>query len=94
MALRFSALDQRTTPELFGTVTLISADAFQDQNGQQPYYRAEIILRDGELARLPPGLTLIPGMPVDAFIRTAERSPLNYLLKPLSDYFIRAFRET
>ena len=94
VALRFSALDQRTTPELFGTVTLISADAFQDQNGQQPYYRAEIILRDGELARLPPGITLIPGMPVDAFIRTAERSPLNYFLKPLSDYFIRAFRET
>jgi len=94
VALRFSALDQRSTPELFGTVTLISADAFQDQNGQQSYYRAEIILRDGELARLPPGLTLIPGMPVDAFIRTAERSPLNYLLKPLSHYFIRAFRET
>ena len=94
VALRFSALDQRTTPELFGTVTLISADAFQDQNGQQPYYRAEIILRDGELARLPPGLTLIPGMPVEAFIRTAARSPLNYLLKPLSNYFIRAFRET
>ena len=94
VALRFSALDQRSTPELFGTVTLISADAFQDQNGQQPYYRAEIILRDGELARLPPEITLIPGMPVDAFIRTAERSPLNYFLKPLSDYFIRAFRET
>ena len=94
VAFRFSALDQRSTPELFGTVTLISADAFQDQNGQQPYYRAEIILRDGELARLPPEITLIPGMPVDAFIRTAERSPLNYFLKPLSDYFIRAFRET
>ena len=94
VALRFSALDQRSTPELFGTVTLISADAFQGQNGQEPFYRAEIILREGELARLPPGLTLIPGMPVDVFFRTAERSPLNYFLKPLSDYFIRAFRET
>ena len=94
VALRFSALDQRSTPELFGTVTLISADAFQGQNGQEPFYRAETILREGELARLPLGLTLIPGMPVDVFFRTAERSPLNYFLKPLSDYFIRAFRET
>ena len=94
VALRFSALDQRNTPELYGIVTIISADAFQDQKGQEPFYRAEIVLRDGELERLPPGLTLIPGMPVEAFIRTAARSPLNYFLKPLSNYFIRAFRET
>jgi len=94
VALRFSALDQRKTPELYGIVTIISADAFQDQKGQEPFYRAEIVLRDGELERLPPGLTLIPGMPVEAFIRTAARSPLNYFLKPLSNYFIRAFRET
>ncbi|MGB0686501.1 MAG: HlyD family type I secretion periplasmic adaptor subunit [Paracoccaceae bacterium] len=94
VALRFSALDQRNTPELYGIVTIISADAFQDQKGQEPFYRAEIVLRDGELERLPPGLTLIPGMPVEAFIRTAARSPLNYFLKPLSNYFIRAFRKT
>lgn len=94
VALQFSALEQRKTPELYGIVTIISADAFQDQKGQEPFYRAEIVLRDGELERLPPGLTLIPGMPVEAFIRTAARSPLNYFLKPLSNYFIRAFRET
>ena len=94
VALQFSALDQRKTPELYGIVTIISADAFQDQKGQEPFYRAEIVLRDGELERLPPGLMLIPGMPVKAFIRTAARSPLNYFLKPLSNYFIRAFRET
>ena len=94
VALRFSGLDQRSTPELFGTVSLISADAFQDDTGQPPYYRAEIILREGELERLPAGLTLIPGMPVDAFIRTNARSPLNHFLKPLSDYFVKAFRES
>ena len=54
----------------------------------------EMMARDGELERLHPGLTLIPGMPVEAFIRTAARSPLNYFLKPLSNYFICAFRET
>lgn len=67
---------------------------FKTKTANSPNYRAEIILRDGDLARLPPRITLIPGMPVDAFIRTAERSALNYFLKPLSDYFIRAFRET
>jgi HlyD family secretion protein len=36
----------------------------------------------------------MPGMPVEAYIRTADRSPLAYLLKPLSDYFVAAFRES
>ena len=56
-------------------------------------YRAEIALSEGEQARLPEGVTLIPGMPVEAFIRTADRTPLDYLTKPLTDYFAKAFRE-
>lgn len=91
--LRFSALDQRRTPELVGKVTQISADAFEDDITRQSYYRAEIILSEGEQARLPDGITLIPGMPVETFIKTAERSPLAYLVKPLTDYFTKAFRE-
>lgn len=94
VALRFSAFDQRETPELFGRVSLISPDAFQDENTGQSYYRAEIVLGEGEISRLPDGFVLIPGMPVDAFIRTAERTPLAYLVKPLADYFARAFRES
>jgi HlyD family secretion protein len=93
VTLRFSALDQRETPELTGTVRLISADAFQDENTRQSYYRAEIVLSEGEQARLPDGTTLLPGMPVEAFIRTEERTPLAYLVKPLTDYFTKAFRE-
>ena len=93
VTLRFSALDQRKTPELTGTVKLISADAFQDENTRQSYYRAEIVLSEGEQARLPQGTTLLPGMPVEAFIRTEDRSPLAYLVKPLTDYFTKAFRE-
>ena len=93
--LRFSALDQRTTPELKGQVTIISADAFEDeQRGGTSYYRAEIILNPGELARLNEGQVLIPGMPVEAFIRTADRSPMAYLIQPMMDYFNRAFRES
>ncbi|MEP4979431.1 HlyD family type I secretion periplasmic adaptor subunit [Ascidiaceihabitans sp.] len=92
--LRFSALDQRTTPELVGQVTLISADAFDDEALGIAYYRAEITLNVGELAKLNEGDVLIPGMPVEAFIRTADRSPLAYLVKPMADYFNRAFRES
>lgn len=94
VTLRFSAFDQRRTPELQGTVTLVSADVFQNETSGQPYYRAEVELNAGEMVRLPEGMTLIPGMPVDAFVRTADRSPLNYLIKPLADYFTKAFRDS
>lgn len=92
VTLRFSALDQRLTPELFGTVTLISADAFEDANGQISFYRAEIALNDGEMDKLPEDTALIPGMPVETFIRTDDRSPMSFLIKPLADYFTKAFR--
>ena len=92
--LRLSALDARTTPELTGQVTQISADAFQDEATQIAYYRAEVVLSEGQIARLPEGSTLIPGMPVETFIRTADQTPLAYLVRPLTDYFTRAFRES
>lgn len=93
VTLRFSAFDQRTTPELSGHVSQISADAFEDQETRASYYRAEIVLSEGEQTRLPEGTTLIPGMPVEAFIRTADRTPLAYLVKPFTDYLAKAFRE-
>lgn len=94
VSLRFSSLDQRQTPELFGTVTQISADSFTDEASRVSYYRAEIVLNDGEIDRLPEGVALIPGMPVEAFIRTEDRTPLAYLVKPFADYFAKAFRES
>lgn len=93
VTLRFSALDQRTTPELEGEVVQLSADAFEDEATRLSFYRAEIILSEGQIARLPEGSTLIPGMPVESFIRTEERTPIAYLVKPVADYFNRAFRE-
>jgi len=92
--LRFSSLDQRTTPELVGLVIQISADSINDELTGQPYFRAEITLNPGEMEKLPEGTQLVPGMPVDAFINTGERSPMAYLIKPLADYFVRAFRES
>ena len=91
--LRFSAFDQRQTPELFGKVAQVSADAFTDQASQQSFYRVEVDLNENELARLPTGSKLLPGMPVEAFMKTRDRTPLDYLVKPLADYFAKAFRE-
>ena len=94
VTLRFTALDQRTTPELEGVVSLVSADSFEDDGGGASYYRAEIFVEPEEMAKLAGNSALIPGMPVETFIRTADRSPLSYLLKPIVDYFNRAFRES
>ena len=91
--LRFSALDQNITPELLGQVTQISADTFQNDAAGGSYYRVEIALTRGETARLPQGVSLRPGMPVETYIKTNDRSPLTYLIKPLSNYFAKAFRE-
>ncbi len=94
VTLRFSALDQRQTPELFARVAKVSADAFEDQATGMTYFRTEMVLNEGEMDRLPEGTILLPGMPVETFIRTRDRSPLTYLIRPLTDYFTRAFRET
>jgi len=91
--VRFSAFDQRRTPELLGIVTQVSADSFTDQNTSLSYYRAQIVLNEGEKDRLPQAMVLIPGMPVEGFLATQERSPMDYLIKPLADYFAKAFRE-
>ena len=91
--LVFSAFIARTTPELTGTVVTVSADALTDTRNQTSFYRAEIVLDPGEIEKLE-GLTLVPGMPVEAFIQTGARTPLAYLVKPFTDYFKRAFRES
>ena len=93
VTLRFPAFDARNTPELKGQVVKISADAFTDERSQISHYRSEITLLEGEISKLPADATLIPGMPVQAFIRTNDRTPLAYLIKPLADYFTKAFRE-
>jgi HlyD family secretion protein len=90
--LRFSAFDQRTTPEINGHVTDVSADAYDDERTGERYYKADIRLDDNEAEKLD-HVTLLPGMPVESFIRTADRSALSYFVKPMSDYFTRAFRD-
>lgn len=91
-SLRFPAFDQKTIPELRGTVTRISADAVQDDSTGLNYYSAEIMPLEAELSKLGDE-QLLPGMPVEAFIKTGEQSPLAYMVQPLTVYFNRAFRE-
>lgn len=93
VTVRFSAFDQRESPDLKGRVSVVSADVFQDDATGVTYYKAEITLSKGEVAKLPKGAEIIPGMPVEAFIKTYDRSPLSYLVKPFTDYFFKAFRE-
>lgn len=91
--LRFSAFDQRQTPVIDGTVVNLSADVFRDDQSGERYYSVDL---EPSAASLPAlnGQALVPGMPVEVFIRTDERTPLSYLVKPLTDYFRRAFRGT
>lgn len=89
--LHFSAFD-RSTPVVKGAVTEVSADIFTDQRTGHSYYRADIALDDHVLAELD-GRRLVPGMPVEAFIATSDRTALGYFVKPMADYFNRAFRE-
>ncbi|HEY7230199.1 MAG TPA: HlyD family type I secretion periplasmic adaptor subunit [Pseudolabrys sp.] len=90
--LRFSAFNLRTTPEINGTITRVAADTTTDQRTGQSYYNTRIAMTKDEIARLGE-VKLIPGMPVEAFVQTGERSVMSYLIKPLQDQFMRAFRE-
>ncbi len=88
-----SAFDSRTTPVLNAVVTNISAAQLVDAASNVPYFNVEIEIPETELARLDPSQKLLPGMPAEAYIRTEERTPLDYFLKPLASQFMRAFKE-
>jgi HlyD family secretion protein len=90
--LRLSAFNQRTTPELNGVVSRVSPDVTTDQRTGQSYYTIRVSMPREEIARLGDA-KLIPGMPVEAFVQTGDRTMLSYLIKPLSDQLMRAFRE-
>jgi HlyD family secretion protein len=90
--LRFTAFNQRTTPEVNGEVSLVSPDVTEDAKTGASFYTVRITLPEGELARLL-DRKLVPGMPVESFIQTGERTVLSYLTKPLADQIAKAWRE-
>ena len=94
--VRIMAGNQRTTPDVTGVLTRVSADLTREQQtASQPaqaYYTVRIGLPADQVARLK-DIRLVPGMPAEAFIQTYERTPLQYLLKPFGEQIARAFRE-
>jgi HlyD family secretion protein len=90
--LRFTAFNQRTTPEIDGTLARISADISTDQRTGVGFYTVRAAIPSAEIARLG-DVKLVPGMPVEVFIEAADRSVLSYLVKPLYDQISRAFHE-
>jgi HlyD family secretion protein len=98
--VRFSAFNQRTTPQLTGTVAYVSATTSHDQAAQGgvqggvqgSFFTVRVVLADEERRRLG-GLQLVPGMPAEVFMQTGSRTMMSYLLKPITDQMQRAFVE-
>lgn len=90
--LRFTAFNQRSTPELWGQVANISPTSVLDEVTGQNFFWVRVVAQEGEVERLG-DLELVPGMPVEAYLQTNERSVLSYLTKPMTDQVNQAFRE-
>ena len=90
--LRFPSFNQRTTPQIEGTVSLVSPSSITDPNTGQSFFRILVSVPEEQIARLGvPRLT--PGMPVEAYLITESRTVAAYLTRPITDYFNRAMRE-
>jgi HlyD family type I secretion membrane fusion protein len=89
--MRFTAFNQRTTPEVPGVVETIGAAATLEPTSGQTYYLTTITIAGG--IRQIGGKPIVPGMPVEVFLTTGNRSALSYLIKPFTDQMMRSFRE-
>ncbi len=90
--LRFTGADTTTTPEITGAVVHVSADVSEDERTGEPYFVARIDVTTEDWAALDAEMRR-PGIPVEVFISTGERTALSYFVKPIEDHFERAFRE-
>jgi HlyD family type I secretion membrane fusion protein len=89
--MRFTAFNQRTTPEIAGVVETIGAAATLDPASGQTYYLSTIAIARG-IDKIG-GKPIVPGMPTEVFLATGNRSALSYLVKPFTDQMMRSFRE-
>jgi HlyD family secretion protein len=90
--IRFEAFDRRHTPDIKGRVKMVSADIITNDRTGQSFYNATLEVLPSELHYLA-GHEIRPGMPVEAFIRTTDRTPFDYLVRPLTSYFGKAMIE-
>lgn len=91
-AIRLTALNLRTTPELLGLVSIVSPDVVVDPSTNRSFYRAIVTISPSEISKLG-DVTLVPGMPVEVFAKTGERSVMSYLMQPLTNQLTHALRE-
>ncbi|MGB3408363.1 MAG: HlyD family type I secretion periplasmic adaptor subunit [Jannaschia sp.] len=89
---RFTAFNQRTTPVIDARVRSVSPNSVVDEATGQSFYRVFLEIEESELAKLG-DVSLIPGMPLDSYLKTGDRSVLSYLVRPVQDQFAQAFRE-
>jgi HlyD family secretion protein len=90
--LRFTSFNVRRTPQIMGALREISADITSEERTGRSYYTIRVAMSAKEITRLG-NRALVPGMPVEVFVKTEDRRVLSYLVKPLSDQINRAFRE-
>jgi HlyD family secretion protein/epimerase transport system membrane fusion protein len=90
----FSAFASRILPQITGSIQSVSADSLMDEISGAKYYSVRVVVSEEDLARLGEDVSLTPGMPAEVYIVTGERTPLQYLLKPLTDTLRRSFRES
>jgi HlyD family secretion protein len=90
--VRFPAFNQRTTPQLSGLVSYVSADLSQDKQSNATYYTVKITLTGSERRRLG-DLQLVAGMPAEVFLQTTSRTMVTYLFKPITEQLGRMFNE-
>ncbi|MBO0751416.1 MAG: HlyD family type I secretion periplasmic adaptor subunit [Bradyrhizobiaceae bacterium] len=90
--VRFPAFNQRTTPEVTGTIARVSADITKDQPQSMGYYTVRVSLSGDQLTKIG-DRQLISGMPAEVFIQTGSRTMMSYMFKPITEQFERMFRE-
>lgn len=90
--LRLSAFNQKETPEVHGRIVHVAADVTNDPKTGETYYLGRIQM-DDQARKTVENLKLLPGMPVEVFVSTGDRTALSYLAKPFTDQINRAFRE-
>lgn len=90
--VRFTAFSFRTTPVVSGNVIFVSADSLRDEDTGDRYFLTRVEVTEDEMEALGER-HLRPGMPADVMIKTGERTPMQYLMQPLTDAVARAWTE-
>lgn len=93
VTLRFTGFERRRLPEAVGSVEQVSPDLVTDQQGARSYYTVNVRIAPRSNADWPADFHLLPGMPVEAFLTTGDRTVMSYLIHPFVEELQLAFRE-